>query len=195
MWTRDSLYVAPPNSTRAIETLPLNEIQAVVEMNDEPESNSKQLSFLNRKCSHKDDDDGSFRDSRPRSLVNRARTLHSDKKQDDDGMFREKENSPTAQDASLFSRNSTANCDLQVKTVVESVIAGRTLYLSTRLDHNPEQQRQAIVSTLCDAVAIARKKALVMSSFQKSQEKVRRVQSSLAFQIAMATLIILVSAR
>jgi hypothetical protein len=195
VWTRDSLYVAPPNSTRAIETLPLNEIQAVVEMNDEPESNSKQLSFLNRKCSHKDDDDGSFRDSRPRSLVNRARTLHSDKKQDDDGMFREKENSPTAQDASLFSRNSTANCDLQVKTVVESVIAGRTLYLSTRNDANPEQQRQTVVTSLSNAVVIAQRKALAMSHFQKTQEQVRWLQGSTAFQMCMAALIMMVTSK
>ncbi len=82
---------------------------------------------------------------------------------------------------------------MQIKTIMDSVIAGRTLYLSTRQDHSPEQQRQAIVTSLSDAVAIARKKAQVLSRFQKTQEQVRWVQSSMIFQMVMAVLIMLVS--
>jgi hypothetical protein len=168
VWTRDQFYVTRINSLEAVEAIPLNEIQAVVEMNDEPDTVLKQPSFL----------------TRPKNSVVENNEEPVEASRDSN-----------AAEASLFSRNSTTNCVLQIKTMMDSVIAGRTLYLSTRHDHNSEQQRQAIVSTLSDAVAVARKKALVLSSFQKSQEKVRRVQGSLAFQMAMAALIILVSTR
>jgi hypothetical protein len=42
-------------------------------------------------------------------------------------------------------------------------------------------------------VLIAKKKAQAMTRFQNSQEKVRSVQSSMFFQIAMAILIMMVS--
>ena len=171
VWTRDKFYVTRLNSCEAIETLPLNEIQAVVEMNDEPDALIKQQGF-----------------------VSRAINSFTENKEEPEETLREhqRELDAAGHDAAFFSRNSTTSCVLQIKTIIDSVIAGRTLYLSTRLDHNPEHQRQAIASSLCDAVAVARKKALVMSSFQKTQEKVRRVQGSLAFQMAMAILIILV---
>ena len=196
VWTKDSLYVSPPNSTRAIDTLPLNEIQAVVEMNDEPDPNFKQPHVVNRSRStyvdRKEDDDGSFRDNWHRSFVGRPKTSIADKKEDDDDLFRDRENCATSQDASLFSRNSTANCVLQVKTVVDSVIAGRTLYLSTRNDANPEQQRQTVVTSLSNAVVIAQRKAQAMSRFQKTQEQVRWLQGSNTFPMCMAALIMMV---
>jgi hypothetical protein len=173
VWTKDQFYVARPNSLQAIESLPLNEIQAVMEMNDEPDVALKQASFSRRSKS----------------------SLTETKEETIDSRDHHREIDAAAQDAAFFSQNSATSCVLQIKTVLDSVIAGRTLYLSTRLDHSPEQQRQAIVSSLCDAVAVARKKALVMSSFQKTQEQVRRVQGSFAFQMTMASLIILVSAR
>jgi hypothetical protein len=141
-------------------------------MNDEPDVSLKQPSFVSRSKN-------SFSDVKEESVETRDY---------------KREINAAAPDASFFSRNSTTSCVLQIKTIVDSVIAGRTLYLSTRLDHNPEQRRQAIVSSLCDAVAIARKKALVQSSFQKTQEQVRWVQGSLVFQTSMAILIMLVSA-
>jgi hypothetical protein len=141
-----------------------------VEMNDEPDSSIKQQSFVirpkNSFTENRDDPDETLRDI----------------------------SATVAHDASFFSRNSASSCIMQIKTIRDSVIAGRTLYLSTRQDHNPEQLRQAIVSSLCEAVSSARKKALVLSNFQKSQEQVRSVQGSLVFQMAMASLIMLVSA-
>ncbi len=85
------------------------------------------------------------------------------------------------------------NCVFQVKTALDSVIAGRTIYLSTRNDVDPEQRRQALVSALREAVSTAQKKALALSRFQKSQEIVRTVQKSFLFQILMSILIILVT--
>ncbi len=168
MWTKDSLYVARPDSASAIDTIPLYEIRAVIEMNDDSDSTMKQ------------------------SFMNRPRNSLPDKKEDEDGSFRDKEPTATVQDASLFSRNSTANCVLQIKTAVDSVLAGRTLYLSTRNGANPDEQRQAIVSSLSNAVEIAKRKVLTMSRFQKSQEQVRWVQGSNAFQMLMAILIMMV---
>ena len=163
VWTKDTLFVARPNETRIIDTLPLFEIQAVLDMNEEPD-----LAF------------------KPGSLMGRSRSTYSEKKEPSE------DNPASTGDASIFSGKSAIKCVLQIKTVINSEIAGRTLYLSTRNDINPEQRRQAVVSSLWSAVVAAQKKALALSRFQKSQEKVRQVQGSLAFQIAMAILIMLV---
>jgi hypothetical protein len=164
VWTKDTFYVARPNESRIIDSLPLFEIQAVMEMNEEA--------------------DASFKST---GVMNRTKGVFADRK---DGS---QENIASAPEATFFSRNSTIKCVLQIKTVIDSEIAGRTLYLSTRNDTDPEQLRKAVVSSLWNAVEAARRKALAMSRFQKSQEKVRWVQGSLLFQIAMAILIMLVT--
>ncbi len=143
-----------------------------MEMNDEPDTNIKQQTFV----------------------IRNKNSFHENKEETDDTLRDSSRDIETvAQDASFFSRNSATSCVMQIKTIMDSVIAGRTLYLSTRQDHSPEQLRQAIVTSLSDAVAIARKKAQVLSRFQKTQEQVRWVQSSMIFQMVMAALIMLVS--
>ena len=173
VWTREKFYVTRLNSPEATETLPLNEIQAVVEMNDEPDVSLKQMSFIGR----------------PKN------SLSENKEEPIDSRDYHGDIDSAAHDAAFFSRNSSTSCVLQIKTIMDSVIAGRTLYLSARLDQNPEHQRQAIVSSLSDAVATAKKKALVLSNFQKTQGQVQRVQGSFVFQMVMAALIMLVSTR
>lgn len=172
IWTKDHLYITRPNCSDAIEKLPLDEIQAVIDMNDEPDLTiTKPSSFVLRPSIS--------------YTENVGEKLEASEPPEDDIIL---------QDSSFFSRkNSSTSCILQIKTIIDGAVAGRTLYLSTLLDSNPEQQRQAIISRLLDAVAVARKKALVLSRFQQAQGQVRWVQSSTSFQMAMAALIMLVS--
>jgi hypothetical protein len=166
VWTKDTLFITRPKESRIIDRLPLFQIQAVLDMNEEADLSSRQGSILAR-----------------------SRSYLSEKKETADS------NPASTREASIFSRNSAIKYVLQIKTDMNSEIAGRTLYLSTRNEINPEQRRQAVVSSLWSAVVAAQKKAIAVSRFQKSQEKVRKIQGSLSFQIAMAILIMLVLTR
>ncbi len=175
VWTRDTFYVSRPGETTALDVLPLHEIQAVIETNDEPESTVKNLHGLGG---------ASGVISKPNSFAEKKAitSLKNCEQSADEG------------DASIFSQKASNRSILQIKTAVDSCIAGRTYYLSTRNDHHPEQKRHSIVSSLGDAVVVAQRKAIALSRFQKTQEKLRWVQGSFAFQITMAVLIMLVSA-
>jgi hypothetical protein len=81
---------------------------------------------------------------------------------------------------------------LQIKTSLDGLNSGKTFYLSTRGSTNPDQTRQSVVSQLRTLSTTARRKAEAKSRFQKSQEKVQIVQGSLAFQLFMALLIMVV---
>jgi hypothetical protein len=81
---------------------------------------------------------------------------------------------------------------LQIKTTLDGLNSGKTYYLSTRSSTDPEQTRLSVVLQLRAIVMSARRKAEAKSRFQKSQEKVQLVQSSLAFQLCMALLIMVV---
>jgi hypothetical protein len=168
MWTKEALYVARPNETIVIDSIPLNEIHAVLEMNDDSDTLRLQQTF------------------------NRSRNSFYTEKKDDAEAPKEIDPPTISNDASFFSRKFSAKFVLQIKTALDGVVAGRTLYLSTRSNQNSEDRRQALVSTLWDAVSIAHRKALVMSRFQKVQEKIRWIQGSLVFQISMAILIMMV---
>jgi hypothetical protein len=170
VWTKDAFYVARPNETNILDSIPLHEINDVMEMSDDPDATkfqqmrSKQNVYSRTDTERKDGPDGT-RDIMHPTIFN---------------------------DSSFFSSKSSAKCVFQIKTALDGVVAGRTLFFSTRTETDPEQQRQAIVSTLKDAVATAHRKALVMSRFQKAQEAVRWIQGSLVFQIFMAILIMMV---
>ncbi len=84
---------------------------------------------------------------------------------------------------------------IQLKTAVDGFNSGKTYYLSTRENLNPEQSRQLILKQLSASVKVARRNADAKSRFQKSQEKVQVVQGSMAFQLAMALLITVVIPR
>jgi hypothetical protein len=168
--------VARPGEITAIDVLPLHEIQAVIEMNDVTEATLKSIQSLNSTS-------GVF--YRPKSFV-------TERKVDSEATHKLQQPGDE-DDALIFSQNSSTSV-LQIKTVINSCIAGRAYYLSTRKDQSPEQRRQAIVSDLGAAVAVAQRKAIALSQFQRSQENVRWIQGSVAFQITMAVLITLVSA-
>jgi hypothetical protein len=170
IWTRDTLYVARPDETTVIDALPLHAIDAVIEMTDDVEGTIKQLQSISR---HK--------------------SVLAERRAESERAIHEAIDTSIGEDAAIFSRKASISSILQIKTGIDSVIAGRSYYLSTRNDHNPEQLRHAIVSSLWATVLIAKKKAQAMTRFQNSQEKVRSVQSSMFFQIAMAILIMMVS--
>ena len=124
-------------------------------------------------------------------VIYRPKPFASEKKVDLDNTCKQRADED---DALNFSQNLSTRSVLQIKTAIHSCSSGRSYYLSARNDHSPEQRRQAIVSSLTAIVAVAQRKAIALSRFQKSQEKVRRIQGSVSFQIAMGVLIILVSA-
>ena len=179
IWTSDAFYLARPGDNKQfIDVLPLHEIEAVIVMNDATEASLKHSQFtLNSES----------------DIFSRLKTSATDKKIESEATLPKNYNQQAdEQDASIFSRNSSASSVLQIKTVVDSCTAGRTYYLSTRNDQSPEELRQLIVSGLGAAVAVARRKAIALSRFQKSQEYVQWFLGSFAFQIAMAVLIMLV---
>jgi hypothetical protein len=112
-----------------------------------------------------------------------------------DDIVGQSKHSPDVDELSLFSGNANLSNILQVQTSLEGMCAGRTLYFSTRNGQHAEKRRQAIVSALSAAIKAAKRKSIAKSRFQKSQEKVLAVQGSMAFQIAMAILIMLVISR
>ena len=82
---------------------------------------------------------------------------------------------------------------LQIKTLSEGVNSGRTYYITTRSSPDAADSRQSLVKQLSAHARIARRKAEAKSRFQRSQDKVKAVQSSRLFQLSMAALIIAVS--
>ncbi len=169
------MFIARANETAAIDMIPLEEIHTVIAMKDDFDAAAKpqqasQSTTRGVPSAHK-------------------RSLEFDRKRD----LAHNENSPDVNEMTVFFGNANLNNILQIQTDLEGSSAGRTLYFSTRNGLQAEKRRQAIVSALSAAVAEAKRKALALSRFQKSQEKVLLVQGSMAFQIAMAMLIMLVS--
>jgi hypothetical protein len=171
------MYVARPDEKTIIEALPLHAIDAVIEMADDMEGNIKHMQGISST-----------------SLMSRHKSLFTEKKAGSERVIHDSgEDTSIGEDASFFSRKASANSILQIKTGSDSVGGGRSYYLSTRNDHNPEELRQVIVSSLWAAVLVAKKKAHALSRFQNSQEKVRSIQGSMIFQIVMAVLIMMVA--
>ena len=170
------MYVARPDENTVIEALPLHAIDTVIEMADDVEGSTKHVQGISGI-----------------SQISRHKSFSAEKKAESERTLLDGEDISIGEDASFFSRKASVCSVLQVKTGSDSVIAGRSYYLSTRNDHNPEELRQVIVSSLLAAVLVAKKKAKAMSRFQNSQEQVRLVQGSMIFQITMAILIIMVA--
>ncbi len=175
VWTKDTMYVARTDDNTVIEALPLHAIKAVIEMTDDVEGTFKHFQSMSG------------------ISLTRQKSLLAERREESDRVIQEGEDTTIGEDASFFSQKASVSSSLQIKTGSDSVIAGRSYYLSARNDHNPEELRQVIVSSLRAAVLVAQKKARAMSRFQKSQEQVRSVQGSMVFQIAMAILIMMVT--
>ncbi len=176
MWTKDTLYITRVSETAAIDTIPLDEIHTVIAMSDDVDGNSIKPAQTSQ--------------STARGVTTNK---HSSSELQQDYNMVNTEHSPDVDELSMFFGNAKLNNILQIQTDMLGTSAGRTLYFSTRNGLQAEKRRQAIVSALTAAVTVAKRKAHAMSRFQKSQEQVLLVQGSMAFQIAMATLIMLVS--
>jgi hypothetical protein len=155
-----------------VDSIPLCEIEAVMEMNDESIQNNK-TSFS--------------------TSLNPIKPIHSHSKADlaEIPDMCTKDEDHLSGGKKFLVQPQLSNI-LQIKTILDGYNSGKTYYLSTRNNSNPELDRQLIVSQLSAKVKISRRKAEAKSRFQKSQEKVQVVQGSLTFQIIMAVFIMVV---
>jgi hypothetical protein len=164
VWTKDDLYISRHGTLVIVDSIPLSEIEDVMEMSDE----SIQTNKLNNSTSLN------------RSIHSKADLAEIPEPSiKDDGGKR-------------FLVHAQLSNILQIKTALDGHNSGKTYYLSTRHNANPELNRQIIVSQLSAKVKISRRKAEAKSRFQRSQEKVQRVQGSLTFQLVMAVFIVVV---
>jgi hypothetical protein len=81
-------------------------------------------------------------------------------------------------------------CTIQLKTVPDGYNFGRIYYLKANLD-TPDR---LIITHLSDAATKAKGKAERKSKLQESQDMMRKINKSLAFQVIVAVLILLVCA-
>jgi hypothetical protein len=149
-----------------VDSIPLSEIDDVMEMNDEPIQANKY--------------------SKKGSL--RLTPSKTDYAEIPDSCNKDEE---TAGGGKKFLVQAQSNI-LQIKTAIDGYNSGKTYYLSTRHTANPDLNRQIIISQLDVKVKAARRKAEAKSRFQKTQEQVQAVQGSLSFQLTMAVFIMVV---
>ncbi len=159
--TQDTLYIA--RAETLVDTIPLNEIISVAEMNDESHSlqSLKGSSISLRSTS-------GISDRVLMEQLNAKETL-------------DRESKKTA------TKGHRPNI-LQIKTAPDGFNFGRTYYLKTGIDI----LGQTIVADLLQATKLAKARSNRKSRFIKSQETVRYFQESLVFQIFVASLIMLV---
>jgi hypothetical protein len=146
-----------------VDTIPLHEIISVEEMQDDPETSR------NPQTNH-------LKTSAPEKNPASSDTLPN-RNQSEKDLLRK--------NTSKSSRQSI----LQVKTALDGFNFGRIYYVKPDIGTSGSN----IVQSLLGAISIAKDIAERKSRFQKSQEKVRKVQESLGFQIMVAILIMLVS--
>jgi hypothetical protein len=168
VWTKDDLYISRPGTLVVVDCVPLREIEDVMEMSDDSvQTNKSSVSLVSVK-----------------STVSKA-----DFQEIPDTCTKVEDNSSGGKRFLVQAQQCNI---LQIKTALDGYNSGKTYYLSTRHNANPEQDRQIIVSQLSARVKISRRKAEAKSRFQKSQEKVQIVQGSLTFQLVMAAFIVVV---
>jgi hypothetical protein len=164
VWTKDDLFISRHGTLVVVDSIPLSEIDEVMEMNDETIPNTKALTGSSSLTPAKSTNSNL-------GEINDTENLYGGKK---------------------FLVHAQLSNILQIKTALNGYNSGKTYYLSTRQDANPELTRQTIVSQLSAKVKISKRKADAKSRFEKSQEQVQVVQGSLSFQLAMALLIMVV---
>jgi hypothetical protein len=197
LWTKDTFYVAREGDPTVVDSIPLHELLAVMEMDGDSENSS---TFRNTSFTH----DVQNATDCPRATSGGLRGARSGVTGGIRGNVRRRgggsdlglstDNGEDVDGAELRSWTNClqANYTLQIKTVPDGLNSGRTYYLSTRNGIAPEARRQAIVETLREAAEVARRRAEAKSRFERSQERAQWVQGSMAFQVFMATLIMVV---
>ena len=180
VWTKDELYMVRHCGLQILDSIPLHEIEGIMEMNnDDVEIQSSKSPS-----------------STPPTIIQSKLAGNQDfplPVNNDDRNY-DRSSSLSSTTAKKFVVQAQLSNIIQLKTAVDGYNSGKTYYISTRENPNPEQSRQSILAQLNADVMVARRKADAKSRFQKSQEQVLAVQGSIAFQLAMALLITVVTA-
>jgi hypothetical protein len=177
VWTKDTLYIARPEGQEIVDDVPLHEVEEVMTMSEEMDPITKSL--IDKSKPNKD-----FLFKNDINETTETAVVRNDEQERGAGSI--------GLSSKLSLVHANLSNSLQIKTTWDGLNSGKTYYLSTRSSTNPEQIRQSIVSQLRANVMSAQRKAQAKSRFEKSQEKVQTVQSSLAFQVSMAVLIMVV---
>ena len=189
VWTKEKLYIARPVCEEITDTIPLHEIHSVMTMDDEsaqqekipaPHTGSKANVLVNSNTENSEDPDSS--DNPPDRIPPLANEIRSARSLSQTRSIR------------FLSQARLSNV-FHIKTDEFGINAGRTYYISTRCNMDADKCMETITAQLSTLAKTARRKAEAKSRFQRSQEVVKAVQSSAAFQIIMAVLIMLVIAR
>ncbi len=184
--TKEDLFLARNGALSIIDTIPLHEIDGVMEMNEETEQKTRSVSTATDSKMNRD----SPSTHSPENCVGQGSSASRLLKRPD-GSSR----GPTGLSGSsnrISYLQAQSSSILQIKTTINGRNAGKTYYVSTRANSNPEQCRQSIVLQLNENIRIARRNAEAKSRFQRSQERVQHIQSSFIFQLVMALFIMLV---
>jgi hypothetical protein len=146
-----------------VDSIPLHEILSIEEMNDDPEFSKTTL--------------------QSQSMMSFAANP-LDRKNSDQG----KNKNPSDCESNKVALIGHRQCIIQLKTVPEGFNLGRIYYLKANLD-TPDR---LIVTHLSEARIKAKSNQERKTKFQASQDVMRTVQESIAFQILVAVLILLV---
>ena len=188
--TRERFYIGRPASLDVNDSIPLHEIDEVIAMDDESEPTPRALSLASKSINIISRDSPISRSGVPDFSPPPLDSFRPAKFSEDISTSPATENENTYR---AFLAQSRLNNVLQIKTAADGLSSGRTYYISTRSNSNAADCRQALVKQLSAQARIARRKAEAKSRFRRSQDKVKAVQSSMPFQLCMASLIIAVS--
>ena len=169
VWTKETLYISRPNNLEITDTIPLEEIDEVLIMEEKSDKKTAMKWAAPTK---------------PIS-VDFAESFNSPDRQE---ISPSHTNSKTV---AFLSQAGLSNV-LHIKTAEQGINSGRTYYISTRSNPDAAECRIKIVEQLTVLARVARRKAEAKSRFQRTQQNVRVLQSSFVFQMVMASLIVLV---
>ena len=165
IWTRETFYVS--RGETLVDTIPLNEILDVTEMNEESVSPKNLAAGSTR----------TLRSHTSASIFSERILL--DKSDSKDSMDRDSRKGAKGHRSGM----------LQIKTVPDGFNFGRSYYFKVSADCSSRE----IVGNLSRSAKSARKRSENKSRFKRSQDYVRSYQESFLFQIFVALLILLVS--
>jgi hypothetical protein len=172
--------MAKHGALQIMDSIPLHEIEEIMEMNEDVMIQSAKSQSLTPTTIAQSKLTGNHQDF-PDPVNNDDCTANYDRS-----------TGVSSTTAKKFTVQAQLSNIIQIKTAVDGYNLGKTYYISTRESSNPEQSRQSILAQLNASVKAARRNTDAKSRFRKSQEKVQMVQSSIAFQLAMAFLITVV---
>jgi hypothetical protein len=185
VWTKEELFFARHGALAIIDNIPLHEIDDVLEMNEETEQKTRSQSTIASTTTQ-------FKPNKDSPMAYIPPDIWPGQEVLTGGEHNSSAYNMTGISTRISHLQAHSSSILQIKTAVFGFNAGKTYYVSTRRNDNPEECRKSIASQLIENVRAARRNAEAKSRFQRSQEKVQYVQQSLVFQLIMAFFIMLV---